>query len=222
MRVDLPPDWRRVLEGELGAPYFHELCRFVDDERAKAPVYPAEENVFRAFRETPFAEVRVVLLGQDPYHGEGQAHGLCFSVPEGARLPPSLRNMLKELESDTGTRAAASGDLSTWARRGVLLLNTVLTVRAGQAASHAGRGWERFTDAVIDALNARDRPLVFALWGKPAEKKARRIDGARHRVVTAAHPSPLSAHRGFLGARPYSAIQEALRSLGEPQLDLSL
>lgn len=222
MLVDLPPCWRAALAPELSSPWFSELSRFVDDERATHAVYPPPEQVFRAFRETPFDKVRVVLLGQDPYHGPGQAHGLCFSVPAGVPLPPSLRNIARELASDVGVAFPGSGDLSAWAQRGMLMLNTVLTVREGAAQSHARRGWERFTDAAIKALSARARPVVFVLWGKPAEQKRKLIDEARHRVVCAAHPSPLSAHRGFLGARPFSAINDALRALGEERFDFSL
>jgi uracil-DNA glycosylase len=161
----------------------------------------------------------VVLLGQDPYHGEGQAHGLCFSVPRGVKLPPSLKNMLKELSADVGVRGPDHGDLSVWAERGMLLLNTVLTVRAGDARSHAKLGWERFSDAVIRAVSSGERPVVFALWGNDARDKAKLVDTSRHRVVLAAHPSPLSAHRGFLGARPFGAINAGLAELGEPPFD---
>ncbi len=222
MHVDLPACWQQALAAELEAPYFAELAAFVDAERAERTVYPAEDAVFRAFTATPLSAVRLVLLGQDPYHGEGQAHGLCFSVPVGIPPPPSLRNMLRELRTDLGLAVPESGDLTVWAERGALLLNTVLTVREGGAGSHAKRGWERLTDAAIVALSQRKQPAVFVLWGKPAERKARLIDGARHRLVVRAHPSPLSAHRGFLGTRPFSAIQHALRELGEPAFDFSL
>lgn len=222
MESRLPASWRAQLAGELAAPYFTQLSTFVANERRTCVVFPAENDVFRAFRETPFEAVRVVLLGQDPYHGPGQAHGLCFSVPEGVPQPPSLRNMFKELASELQTAAPASGDLSVWARRGVLLLNTVLSVRQAEAGSHQKHGWERFTDAAIVALSRRSRPLVFALWGKPAAQKRKLVDEQRHRVVTAAHPSPLSAHRGFLGTRPFSAISDALRELGEPAVDFRL
>jgi uracil-DNA glycosylase len=222
MRVDLPACWQRVLSAELSDPSFSALSAFVDEERRQRAVFPPEEQVFRAFRETPFEQVRVVLIGQDPYHGLGQAHGLCFSVPSGVPLPPSLRNMFRELESDLGLRPAHEGDLSRWAAQGLLLLNTVLSVRKGQAASHQKRGWERVTDGAIRALSARERPVVFALWGKPAEQKRKLIDESRHRVTLAAHPSPLSAYRGFLGARPFSAIQRALTELGQAPFDFSL
>ncbi len=222
MFVDLPACWQRALGAELGASYFADLCAFVDRERASHVVYPAEAAVFRAFTATPLAAVRIVLLGQDPYHGEGQAQGLCFSVPAGFPHPPSLRNILRELSTDLGVPAPSSGDLSVWAARGVLLLNTVLTVRESSAASHAKRGWERLTDAVISVLSQRTQPVVFMLWGKPAQAKVNLIDLSRHRVVVRAHPSPLSAHRGFLGTRPFSEVQRALRELGQPALDFAL
>lgn len=222
MLIDLPPCWRMKLQAELTSPAFAALCAFVTQERRTQNVFPSERDVFHAFRATPFAHVRVVLLGQDPYHGAGQAHGLCFSVPKGVPKPPSLRNILKELHADLGVPQVEHGDLSAWAERGVFLLNTVLTVREGQAGSHHKRGWERFTDAAITALVAGERPLVFALWGKPAAQKRALIDETRHRVVTAAHPSPLSAYRGFVGAKPFSAIQNALRELGQPPLDFAL
>jgi uracil-DNA glycosylase len=210
MQVDLPDCWRRELAHALAAPSFEALSAFVDGERRAHVVYPPEELTFRAFRATPFTKVRVVLLGQDPYHGPGQAQGLCFSVPRGLPLPPSLRNIFRELAQDLAISVPDHGDLSAWAERGVLLLNTVLTVRAGEAGSHHKHGWEQLTDAAIRALDARARPVVFALWGKPAEQKRKLVDERRHRVVTAAHPSPLSAHRGFLGARPFTAIAQGL------------
>ncbi|MFT3923366.1 MAG: uracil-DNA glycosylase [Myxococcales bacterium] len=222
MLVDLPSDWRAALAPELGSASFAELERFVDAERREHQVFPAEENVFRAFTATPFERVRVVLLGQDPYHGVGQAHGFCFSVPAGVPAPPSLKNIFKELGADLGLPLPAQGDLSAWATRGMLLLNTLLSVRTGEPLSHQKRGWERLTDAAISALSARARPVVFVLWGKPAEQKKRLVTGPQHRVVTAAHPSPLSAYRGFLGARPFSAIQHALSEVGEQPFDFSL
>lgn len=222
MEVDLPRCWRAQLAPELAAPSFAALSEFVERERAQHRVHPAAEHVFRAFQATPFEAVRVVLLGQDPYHGPGQAHGLCFSVPQGVAAPPSLRNIFRELVSDVDVPPASTTDLSVWAARGVLLLNTVLTVREGEAGSHQKQGWERLTDAAIRALAARERPVVFALWGKPAQQKQALIDPARARVVCAAHPSPLSAHRGFLGARPFSAIGAALAELGQGPIDFAL
>lgn len=218
----IPDDWRRRLALDAAAlEQIAALGRFVDGERASARVFPPADRVFAALASTPFEAVRVVVLGQDPYHGEGQAHGLAFSVPRGVRKPPSLANLLKELEADRGVRAAQHGSLEAWAARGVLLLNTVLTVREKEAGSHAGRGWEQVTDAVIDALVARTRPVVFALWGAHAQKKAKRI-GPPHRLVLGVHPSPLSAHRGFFGSRPFSAIDRALEELGEAPMDWSL
>jgi uracil-DNA glycosylase len=215
----LPDDWRSVLADAIGAPWVTELQRQVAGERRSGAVFPPENDVFRAFWLTPFARVRVVLLGQDPYHGAGQAHGLCFSVPRGVKPPPSLRNILRELADDLGVPPAGHGDLSAWAEHGMLLLNTVLTVREGAAGSHRRFGWERFTDAVISALSAQAHPLVFVLWGNPAREKRSLVETTRHRVVEAAHPSPLSAHRGFLGTRPFSAIQSALADLGQPAFD---
>jgi uracil-DNA glycosylase len=221
VEVDLPRCWSAQLAPELAAPPFAALSAFVERERAQHRVYPAAAHVFRAFQATPFEAVRVVLLGQDPYHGPGQAHGLCFSVPQGVAAPPSLRNIFRELVSDLGVSPPSTTDLSAWAARGVLLLNTVLTVREGEAGSHQKQGWERLTDAAIRALVARPRPVVFALWGKPAQQKQALIDPARARVVCAAHPSPLSAHRGFLGARPFSAIGAALAELGHEPIDFA-
>jgi uracil-DNA glycosylase len=206
----------------LAAPAFARLAAFVDEERAQYRVYPAEPDVFRAFRATPFEAVRVVLVGQDPYHGPGQAHGLCFSVPLGVPAPPSLRNVFGELVSDLGVPVPSTTDLSAWAARGVLLLNSVLSVREGEAGSHQKRGWEQLTDAALQALSVRARPVVFALWGKPAQQKRVLIDETRARVVCAAHPSPLSAWRGFFGARPFSAILTALEELGLGTLDFAL
>jgi uracil-DNA glycosylase len=221
MKVSLPDDWRAVLAGEIKQPYFRALKEFVDQERDEHTVYPPEGDVFNAFKHTPYEAVKVLLLGQDPYHGPDQAHGLCFSVQPGVTPPPSLRTMLKELHNDLGCAVPNNGYLVPWADQGVMLLNAVLTVRAGEPASHAGKGWERFTDAVIRALNARERPLVFALWGGYAQKKKKLIDAPPHRVVTAAHPSPLSAKK-FLGSKPYSAINEALEELGATPVDWQL
>lgn len=221
MQLDLPADWRAVLSAEFEAPYFAALCQFVDERRAAGPVYPAPENVFAALNATPLSQVRAVLVGQDPYHGVGQAHGLCFSVPAGVQPPPSLRNILKELSADLGSEPPPHGCLSAWAERGVLLLNTVLTVDAGKAGSHQRRGWERFTDAVIRAVDARAEPSVFVLWGGPAQKKRALLD-ARHPVIAAPHPSPLSAYRGFFGSRPFSSINRALTQLGREPIDFRL
>jgi uracil-DNA glycosylase len=209
------------LAAEAAAPYFAELDRFVAAERAAHQVFPPEPEVFAALEATAYADVRVVLLGQDPYHDDGQAHGMCFSVRPGVRIPPSLRNMFKELQEDLGVPAAAHGYLRAWAERGVLLLNTVLTVRAHEPASHKGQGWETFTDAVIRAVDRRERPAVFVLWGAHAKKKAALIDATRHRVIQGAHPSPLSA-RMFFGSRPFSKTNAALEELGHAPIDWAL
>jgi uracil-DNA glycosylase len=221
MRVQLPADWKAVLAGELKQPYFKQLKEFVDQERAEHTVYPPEDDVFNAFKFTPYEKVKVLLLGQDPYPGKGQAHGLCFSVRPGVKLPGSLINMFKELHSEVGFRIPNNGYLAPWAERGVMLLNAVLTVRAGEPNSHKDKGWERFTDAAIKALNARPKPVVFALWGAYAQKKQKIIDAPPHKIVTAAHPSPLSAKK-FLGSKPFSAINKALEELGETPIDWQL
>jgi uracil-DNA glycosylase len=214
--------WTSRLSGELESPYFGELRRFLVEERASHPVYPRGRDIFNAFALTPFDQVKVVILGQDPYHGPGQAHGLCFSVPDGVPPPPSLQNIFAELKRDLGMPTPRSGDLSTWARQGVLLLNATLTVRAEQAASHQGRGWERFTDAAIGRLSAERHGLVFMLWGRFAQQKAALIDTDRHYVLTAPHPSPLSAHRGFIGCGHFSAANEILAAQGITPIDWTL
>ena len=214
----LPADWRDALADEFAAPYFARLSAFVAAERAAHTVYPPEEDVFSAFRATPLKKVKVLLLGQDPYHGPGQAHGMCFSVRPGVRTPPSLANMFRELHAELGCKIPNNGYLLEWAERGVLLLNAVLTVRAGEANSHKSHGWETFTDAVIRILNEREKPVVFALWGGYAQKKAKLVTGDRHRVVKAAHPSPLSAAK-FMGSKPFSAIDSALEEVGEGPID---
>jgi uracil-DNA glycosylase len=211
-------DWRAILADEFDKPYFKQLLEFVNEERKHHTVYPPEEDVFNAFKATPFNKVKVLLLGQDPYHGPGQAHGMCFSVRPGVRPPPSLVNMLKELHADQGCKIPNHGDLETWAKRGVMLLNAVLTVRRGEPNSHKSHGWEKFTDAVIKALNDRQKPVVFVLWGGYAQKKTKLIKGEQHRIVKAAHPSPLSMAK-FMGSRPYSAINEALEEVGEKPID---
>lgn len=212
-----------MLAQELGAQYFAELQQFLDDEAtAGREVYPAASDMFRAFALTPFDLVRVVVVGQDPYHGPGQAHGLSFSVPAGVGLPPSLRNIFRELASDLGLTAPSHGNLEAWAQQGVLLLNTTLTVGAGVAGSHHGRGWERFTDAAIQALNDQRDGIVFLLWGRHARQKAAMIDHGRHHVLQAAHPSPLSASKGFFGCRHFSRTNELLGERGERPIDWSL
>lgn len=216
----VPAGWPG-LHGEREQPYFAALEAFLDRERSRGPVYPPRAQVFRALELTPREAVRVVLLGQDPYHGPGQAHGLAFSVPAGVPQPPSLRNLLREREDDLGLPAPESGDLTSWARCGVLLLNVALTVRAGEAGSHGGRGWERFTDAVVRAVDDGP-PVVFLLLGTRAQGKAAGVDQARHRVIEAPHPSPLSAWRGFSGSRIYSRTNVALEALGRASVDWRL
>jgi uracil-DNA glycosylase len=210
------------MQPELAQTYWAQLQTFVDRERRRHQVYPPAEQMFQALAATPFARVRVVLLGQDPYHDEGQAHGLSFSVPPSVPPPPSLRNIFRELQADLGGELPAEGCLLPWARQGVLLLNTVLTVRAHQPHSHRGQGWEQFTDAVIRTLSQRRSGVVFLLWGRPAQAKARWIDTTRHVILAAAHPSPLSAHRGFFGSRPFSAANAALAACGQPPIEWRL
>lgn len=218
----LPASWREPLAAELAQPYLAKLGAFVAAERAAHSVYPPEGQVFIALELTPFAAVRVVILGQDPYHGPGQAHGLAFSVGYGVPVPPSLVNIFKELRSDLGIAPPSHGHLTNWARQGVLLLNTVLTVRAAEANSHKGKGWEQLTDAIIRAVSAREQPAVFVLWGSPAHKKAALIDGSRHHVIRSVHPSPLSARNGFFGSRPFSQVNAALAAQGQPPIEWDL
>jgi uracil-DNA glycosylase len=217
----LPEGWRSVLAGEFEKPYFRQLQQFVAEERRSHQVFPPEADVFNALRLTPYERTRVLLLGQDPYHDDRQAHGLCFSVRQGVKPPPSLVNIFKELQTDLGCRVPNHGCLTAWAERGVLLLNAVLTVRAHEPNSHKDKGWETFTDAVIRALDARPEPVVFVLWGNYAQKKGRLIDSRRHPVIAGAHPSPLSAKK-FFGSRPFSAVNDALKRLGEPPIDWQL
>jgi uracil-DNA glycosylase len=215
-------DWNPLLRGEFEKDYWSELMSFVADERGRFEVYPPHQEVFAALHLTPYSDVKVVILGQDPYHGPGQAHGLCFSVRPGVEKPPSLANILAELESDLGYPVPDHGSLESWAHQGVLLLNTTLTVRARRAASHQGRGWETFTDEVIRVVNARTDLVVFILWGAAARKKKELIDGTRHCIIESAHPSPLSAHRGFFGSRPFSRANEALVAAGREPVDWRL
>jgi uracil-DNA glycosylase len=217
----LPESWQGVLAGETEKPYFRQLAEFVAGERAANQVFPPAGEVFSALRATPYGQVKVLLLGQDPYHDDNQAHGMCFSVKRGVRIPPSLRNVYKELLADLGVAAPAHGNLQAWADQGVLLLNAVLTVRAHEANSHKGKGWETFTDAVIRAVNDQPDPVVFVLWGGYAKKKLPLIDTSRHVVVQGAHPSPLSA-RLFLGSRPFSQVDKALADLGREPIDWRL
>ena len=221
--VKLHESWRIPLAEEFTSPYMTVLKAFLVAEKAAGKrIFPKGSEWFRALDLTPLNKVRVVILGQDPYHGPGQAHGLCFSVPQGVRPPPSLINIFKELESDLGLTRPNHGHLEHWARQGVLLLNSVLTVESGLAASHKDRGWERFTDAVIRLVNAQSQPTVFLLWGSYAQKKAAFVDGTRHLILKAAHPSPLSAHNGFLGCKHFSQANAFLVAQGQAPIDWSL
>lgn len=215
-------DWNPILKSEFKKPYWSALRTFVAQERAAHDVYPPATEEFAALHLTPYADVKVLLLGQDPYHGPGQAHGLCFSVKPPTPPPPSLKNMFKELESDLGITAPGHGSLVHWATQGVLLLNTTLTVRRGQAASHQNRGWEIFTDEVIKAVNRKEQPVVFILWGSAAGKKRALIDTDRHHIVSSVHPSPLSANRGFFGSKPFSCTNELLKLSGQEPIDWRL
>jgi uracil-DNA glycosylase len=220
MMPPIPASWRRQVGGEVGKPYFRRLEEFVARERKEFEVYPAEEDTFRALELTPLRKVNVLLLGQDPYPGPNQAHGLCFSVKPGVAVPASLRNVFKELKSDIpGFRVPNNGYLASWAEQGILMLNTVLTVRAGRIGSHRGKGWETFTDAVIERVNAKKDTVVFVLWGRDAQGKAAKIDEGRHVILRGAHPSPLSARHGFFGTRPFSAVNRALKAAGKPEID---
>jgi uracil-DNA glycosylase len=215
-------DWNPILRDEFAKPYWQELQRFVVEERQRATVYPPHDEVFAALHLTPFTEVKAVILGQDPYHGPNQAHGLCFSVRAGITPPPSLQNIFKELEADLGYPPPGHGCLDHWARQGVLLLNTSLTVRQARAGSHQGKGWETFTDEVLRAVNAKEDRVVFILWGAAARKKKALIDRTRHAVIESAHPSPLSASNGFFGSRPFSRANAALAEAGREPIDWQL
>ncbi len=221
--VTLNDSWKTPLQSEFDAPYMAALKEFLVAERDKGKrIFPKGSEWFHALDVTPLEQVRVVILGQDPYHGEGQAHGLCFSVKLGVRPPPSLINIYKEMKSDLGLEPPPHGNLEAWAKQGVLLLNAVLTVEAGLAASHQGKGWERFTDAVIRLVNDQPRPVVFILWGSYAQRKAAFVDHQRHLVLASAHPSPLSAHNGFFGSRPFSKANEFLIANGQDPIDWKL
>jgi uracil-DNA glycosylase len=215
--------WETELKSQFESPYMLELQSFLKAERAQGKaIYPAEPEVFNAFTYTPLDKVKVVILGQDPYHGAGQAHGLAFSVKKGVAIPPSLRNIYKELQNDLSITPPQHGYLESWARQGVLLLNNVLTVEEGKAGSHHNYGWERFTDSVIEILNHKKENLVFILWGSPAQKKARQVDPNKHHLIISVHPSPLSAHRGFFGTRPFSKTNEYLISKSIEPIDWTL
>jgi uracil-DNA glycosylase len=220
--MPIPESWLPVLGDEQNKPYYQELYRFIGDERRKYTVYPPGQDVFNALRYTPYEQVRIMIIGQDPYHEEGQAHGLAFSVRPDVTPPPSLVNIFKELHDDVKFRVPNHGCLIPWAEQGVLLLNAVLTVRAHQANSHQGKGWETFTDMVIRAVSNKGSRVVFLLWGSYAQRKAELIDAARHTVLKAPHPSPLSADRGFFGCRHFSKANAALQSAGMPTIDWQL
>lgn len=212
-------DWGPLLQDEMDKPYYQTLRKQLAEEYRSQTVYPDMHHIYQALHWTSYEDAKVVILGQDPYHGPGQAHGLSFSVQHGVRQPPSLQNIFKELRDDLGCFIPNHGCLEHWARQGVLLLNAVLTVRESQPNSHKGLGWEKMTDRIIAALGERERPLVFVLWGRHAQQKATYIDRSRHLVLTSAHPSPLSAHNGFFGSRPFSRANEFLRSTGQEAID---
>ncbi len=212
-------DWLPALKAEFGKPYYRNLFEFVKQEYNTAQIFPPSEDIFNAFHLTPFNKVKAVIIGQDPYHEPGQAHGLCFSVKPGVEIPPSLANIYKELQDDLGCYIPNNGYLVKWAEQGVLMLNTVLTVRVHRANSHQGRGWEEFTNAAIKALNTQDRPIVFILWGKPAQTKKSMLNNPNHLILEAPHPSPLSAYRGFFGSRPFSRTNTFLQERGVEPID---
>ncbi len=215
MDVKIAADWKALLCEEFDKPYFEELTRFVREEYASRRIYPRGSNIFRAFDKCPFDRLKVVIIGQDPYHGPNQAHGLCFSVADGVPHPPSLQNIFKEVADDTGAPIPASGNLDRWAEQGVLLLNAVLTVREHEAASHAGRGWEQFTDAVVRTISERKQHIVYLLWGSYAQKKGAIADPMQNCILKAVHPSPLSAYRGFLGCKHFSRANDYLVQHGQ-------
>lgn len=221
--IKLHESWREALADQFAAPHMQGLKAFLEAEKATGKrIFPKGSDYFRALDLTPLDQVKVVILGQDPYHGEGQAHGLCFSVQPGVRTPPSLVNIYKEMESDLGIARAGHGFLEHWARQGVLLLNSVLTVEMGRAASHQGKGWELFTDAIVRLVAQKEEPVVFLLWGAYAQRKAGFVDQSRHLILKSAHPSPLSAHNGFLGSRPFSQANAFLEAQGRGGIDWAL
>ena len=219
MDVQIEQSWKQHLAPEFEKPYFVKLTKFVRQEYRTTTCYPPGKLIFNAFNLCPYDKAKVVIIGQDPYHGPGQAHGLCFSVNDGVPFPPSLQNIFKEIQTDLGTPVPQSGNLTRWAEQGVLLLNATLTVRAHQAGSHQRQGWEEFTDAAIRVLNEQDRPMVFMLWGRPAQRKKEMIHNPKHLVLMSAHPSPLSAYRGFFGSRPFSKTNEFLKAHGVEPID---
>ena len=222
MKEIIHNSWQTILTDEFEKEYYQKLRNFLKKEYTTQKIHPDMYHIYEALELTPYEKVKVVILGQDPYHGVNQAHGLSFSVQPGVKIPPSLNNIYKELQSDLGISPVKHGNLVSWAKQGVLLLNTVLTVREGQAYSHRGKGWEILTDKIIEKLNEREKPIFFILWGKPAQEKMKMIDKSRHIILTSAHPSPLSAHRGFLGSKPFSKTNDALMALGETPIDWQL
>jgi uracil-DNA glycosylase len=218
MKVKIDKSWEKYLKREFEKPYFKELVEFVKSEYIRGNVYPPGNKIFSAFDHSTFDDVKVVIIGQDPYHGPKQANGLAFSVSDGVKIPPSLRNIYKELEDDLGIKVAESGNLERWAEQGVLLLNATLTVRAGQAGSHQGKGWEEFTDAVIEILNEEKDNLVFILWGSYARKKGEVVDPLKHHIIESPHPSPFSAERGFFGSKPFSETNNYLKKVGKDEV----
>jgi uracil-DNA glycosylase len=222
MSVNINESWLKVLNDEFQKDYFADLKTFLLEEKKHFTIYPPGAHIFEAFNLTPFDKVNVVLLGQDPYHGAGQAHGLCFSVQDGIKLPPSLQNIFKEITSDTGIKNTNNGNLENWAKQGVLLLNATLTVRANQAASHQHKGWEIFTDKVIEELSEKKEGLIFILWGNYAQAKDVLIDKRKHHILKAAHPSPFSVHRGFFGCKHFSKTNELLRQMGKDEINWSV
>ena len=217
--VKIDPSWKTILQEEFENPYFTELIEFVKKEYSTTKIYPEGKNIFRAFELCPFDQVKVVIIGQDPYHGDKQANGLCFSVNDGITLPPSLQNIYKEIQTDLNVSPPPRGDLVNWAKQGVLLLNATLTVRANQAGSHQKKGWEQFTDAVIKAISDKKDKVVFILWGKYAQDKGQIIDQSKHYILKAAHPSPFSAYHGFFGCKHFSKTNQYLKSIGEKEID---
>jgi len=219
MKNILKNDWAQLLESEFQKPYYEKLWAFLIEEYSKFTIYPNQKDIFNALHYTPYENVKAVILGQDPYHGPGQAHGLSFSVKPEMRIPPSLRNIFKELKNDIGCDVPNNGYLVKWAEQGVLMLNTILTVRAGQAFSHRGQGWEIFTDRVISLLNEREKPVVFILWGRPAQEKIALINTNKHKIIQSPHPSPFAARKGFFGSNPFSKTNEFLHKLDETPID---
>ena len=218
-QVKIDPSWFEVLKEEFDKPYFEKLVNFIKAEYSTKTIYPHGKNIFRAFELCPFDKVKVVIIGQDPYHGPGQANGLCFSVNDGVPLPPSLQNIYKEIEADLDMEMPSTGNLDNWSRQGVLLLNATLTVRANQAGSHQRQGWEEFTDAVIKTISDRKENIVFLLWGKYAQEKGMIIDISKHHILKAPHPSPLSAHAGFFGCKHFSKTNQYLESIGKDPIN---